>query len=244
VAKRSHQAAVLGQFASESDIQRQLWLRGAVDLLSRKFDGVGYHVPELLRIAPGWPKGATGRKGTTDAIGQHFPPKMSKDGYHECFISPVCEGENTIVAVTAHELAHAICLGDGHGKVFRRCATAVGLTGPMRSTVPTDEFEEWVRWEVLPRLGPYPAAPIELQPPKERGRSLKCSCEVCGYTVRTTQKWLDAAGPPICPTCNLVMVAASTLGGASGVIGSPVECREATTLSGCFGAPDAHQKPQ
>jgi hypothetical protein len=29
---------------------------------------------------------------------------------------------------------------------------------------------------------------------------LKCECSTCGYTVRITRKWLDAAGPPICPT--------------------------------------------
>jgi hypothetical protein len=28
---------------------------------------------------------------------------------------------------------------------------------------------------------------------------LKVECEVCGYTARTTRKWLDRDGPPICP---------------------------------------------
>jgi hypothetical protein len=30
---------------------------------------------------------------------------------------------------------------------------------------------------------------------------VKCACEECGYTARTTKKWLEEAGAPICP-CN------------------------------------------
>ena len=32
-------------------------------------------------------------------------------------------------------------------------------------------------------------------------RMVKCQCGDCAYTVRTTRKWLDELGPPLCP-CN------------------------------------------
>ena len=32
-------------------------------------------------------------------------------------------------------------------------------------------------------------------------RMVKVVCAGCGYTARTTRKWLDEAGAPICP-CN------------------------------------------
>jgi hypothetical protein len=30
---------------------------------------------------------------------------------------------------------------------------------------------------------------------------VKCECGDCGYTVRTSRKWLEESGAPICP-CN------------------------------------------
>jgi hypothetical protein len=33
---------------------------------------------------------------------------------------------------------------------------------------------------------------------KPGSRLLKCECPACGYTIRTTQKWLDI-GTPTCP---------------------------------------------
>ena len=44
-------------------------------------------------------------------------------------------------------------------------------------------------------------------------RMLKCVCGKCGYTCRTTRKWLDAAGSPICPCSGEAMDA--LVGGAA-----------------------------
>ena len=30
-------------------------------------------------------------------------------------------------------------------------------------------------------------------------RQMKCSCPQCGYLIRTTRKWLNYGGTPICP---------------------------------------------
>lgn len=35
--------------------------------------------------------------------------------------------------------------------------------------------------------------------PVKAGRLLKVTCPTCGYVVRTTRKWLETAGAPICP---------------------------------------------
>ena len=41
---------------------------------------------------------------------------------------------------------------------------------------------------------------------KQTTRLIKCSCSACGYTARTSRKWLDTAGAPICPTDKKAMV--------------------------------------
>lgn len=42
------------------------------------------------------------------------------------------------------------------------------------------------------------AGPVNNLPKKQTTRLIKCVCGECGYTVRTTQKWLDV-GAPHCP---------------------------------------------
>ncbi|OLP04658.1 hypothetical protein BLL52_4312 [Rhodoferax antarcticus ANT.BR] len=41
--------------------------------------------------------------------------------------------------------------------------------------------------------------PMTTGPKRQTRRHIKCQCEVCGYTVRTSKKWLNESGPPICP---------------------------------------------
>lgn len=50
--------------------------------------------------------------------------------------------------------------------------------------------------------------PRKPRPPKkqQRNRHLKCECPRCGYTVRTSRKWLLQAGAPVCPVDQLPMV--------------------------------------
>ncbi len=184
---------------------RQRWLSLAVEELKVRFHKCGYELPENLRVSLGWPKGAKGRKGETDTVGQCFFPHHSKDEHFELFISPVVEGEVKLLGILAHELCHALNPTERHGKAFKRTAVAVGLTGPMRATEETEEFTAWVNNEVLPVIGLYPAAPIKREEKPTPTRLLKCLCEGCGYPVRVTKKWLDGSGAPICPTCKVQM---------------------------------------
>lgn len=36
-------------------------------------------------------------------------------------------------------------------------------------------------------------------------RMLKCVCGKCGYTARTTRKWIDLKGAPLCPCAGEAM---------------------------------------
>ncbi|QOE32760.1 hypothetical protein CPT_Mano_028 [Achromobacter phage Mano] len=49
--------------------------------------------------------------------------------------------------------------------------------------------------------------------PKQSTRLIKCTCSSCGYTVRTTQKWLDV-GAPHCPEHGAMDVANDNQPGA------------------------------
>ena len=105
-----------------------------------------------------------------------------------------------MLAVLTHELVHAI-VGHkaGHGPAFKQCAVALGLAGPMTATEAGPELR--ARLTVLAEhLGPYPHARLTgTNGRKKQGtRMLKVVCPSCGYTVRTTQKWLDV-GLPTCP---------------------------------------------
>ena len=40
---------------------------------------------------------------------------------------------------------------------------------------------------------------------KQTTRLIKCQCTECGYTVRTTSKWIDLGGAPICPVDEIPM---------------------------------------
>jgi hypothetical protein len=177
-------------------LARQHWVEHAVEALRVKFAAAGdYEVPEKIRVSIGWPK----RSASCGAIGECWSAAASSDQHSEMFISPQLADGVQIVGVIAHELVHAtVGAGHGHDNVFKRCALAIGLNGPMRATTPSTEFVAWAK-TLFKRIGPYPAGFLT-DMPKQGARLLKCECETCGYLIRITRKWLTVAGPPICPT--------------------------------------------
>jgi hypothetical protein len=88
-----------------------------------------------------------------------------------------------------------------HGKDFKVVAVGAGLTGKMTATVASDALEPKLA-TLAKDLGDYPHAALgvggETLKPKQNTRMLKVTCPDCGYTVRTTKKWLDI-GLPTCP---------------------------------------------
>jgi hypothetical protein len=179
-----------------------------MDALKDRFEAAGYAVPETVRISVGFPKAGSGGDKT---IGQCWAAEASGDAHNEIFISPELGGKNDsvrIMGVIAHELVHAVVgLKAGHRTPFKRCAEAVGLEGKMTATTETREFAAWAINMITDRIGEYPAGAMTLMGSrkKQTTRLLKCICEDCGYTVRTTAKWIDEAGTPICPTDQISM---------------------------------------
>jgi len=187
--------------AITSSFERQRWLEAAVEALRAKFADAGYAIPDKVRVSIGWPK----RAASCGAIGECWATEASSDRHAELFISPELTDGARIAHVLAHELVHAtVGTEAGHGKTFKQCALKIGLVGPMRSTTAGPEFTAWTE-ALFKRIGPYPAGYLT-DTPKQGTRMLKCECSTCGYTVRITRKWLDLAGPPICPTDKIKLI--------------------------------------
>lgn len=158
----------------------------------------GGNIDYKFRVSVGFPKGRRGSKG--HAIGQCWDPTMSADKTHEIFISPTLSDFDAI-DTAIHEHVHAsVGLAAGHKGPFRKLATAVGLTGKMTATVPTDELRATInKW--LSKIEVYPHAKMtsfDGSKPRPGSRMLKAYCGCCGYTVRTTRQWLRVA-VPVCP---------------------------------------------
>lgn len=192
-------------FTSPSAL-RQQWLEGAAKALRGLFAAKGHTVPDKLRVSIGWPKGSHGR---VRAIGQCWAAEASSDGHSEIFVSPELNDGARILDVMAHEMCHAIAGHEaGHKEPFKRIAVAVGLTGPMTATVAGEEFKAWAARH-LETAGAYPGGALTAAGRKKQTtRLIKCECQECGYTVRTTRQWLEA-GEPICPTDMIPMECAS-----------------------------------
>jgi hypothetical protein len=186
--------------AITSSLQRQQWLEAAVEALRIRFADAGYSIPEKVRVAIGWPK----RAASCGAIGECWAVEASSDQHAELFISPQLTEGARILDVLAHELVHATVGPEaGHGKPFKQCALRIGLRGPMRSTTAGPDFVAWAE-ALFKRIGPYPAGFLT-DTPKQGTRMLRCQCMTCGYIARVSRRWLDPAGPPICPTDRIAM---------------------------------------
>lgn len=193
--------------AGELDVSanREAWLRTAVEGMTpwlAEIDGV--EVPPI-RVSVGWPAtgGLANRRRT---VGECWKRSCSEDGVNQIFISPVRGHVQTIevLATLLHEMIHAVddC-ESGHRKRFIRIGRAVGFEPKWtQSSNYSEELGERFKG-LLERIGPIPSAALTGTPkgsgkPKQEARMLKVVCPDCGYTVRTTRKWLDV-GTPTCP---------------------------------------------
>jgi hypothetical protein len=175
-------------------------LERVVEALRSRFSDAGYTVPEKIRVSIGWPK----RSVTCAALGECWSTSASSDRHAELFISPELTDGLRIVGVLVHELVHAtVGVAAGHGPLFKRCALAIGLRGPMRATEPGEDFIAWAE-ALFRKVGDYPSGFLSYAPAQST-RMLRCECQACGYIARVSRRWLDEAGPPICPTDKIPM---------------------------------------
>ena len=178
---------------------REQWLGALAKALRPLFDAEGAEIP-VFRITCGFPSaGALAPKKRK--LGQCWHGASSADGTAEVIVTPLVDNAEEIGGIVAHELAHA-CLGPdvGHKAAFARLGRAIGLEGKPTS-MGTGEAFKIILAPILKDLGAYPHARLNAQSRKRQStRLLKVECGNCGYVCRVTRKWLDDAGPPICPT--------------------------------------------
>lgn len=182
---------------------REAWLSEcAKHLASHVFAPAGYIVPKNVRIACSWPsRGGTAK--SRRVIGQAWSDQCAADGHFGIMISQSVDDPMTVASILAHELVHVtVGLKCGHRGAFRRCALAIGLEGPMTSTVAGKTFKR-VFGLVLEALGPYPHGaigpayregsdgPDSTLPKPQKARLIKAVCGECGLTLRITRKWVQ-----------------------------------------------------
>ena len=185
---------------------REEWLIAATDAMRPLFKQVGNPIPDAVQVSTGWPsRGATSSKSRR--IGECWDASCAEDKRPHVFISPVLDntGNFGVLPTLLHEHIHA-AVGNkcGHKGPFKRVAKALGLQGKMTATTASPELMTKLD-EINKVLGPYPHGPLhnveKRRTKRDECRLLKCECEDCGYTLRTTKKWLESKGAPLCP-CN------------------------------------------
>ncbi len=177
---------------------RESWYQAAAMLIGQQvFKPAGYELPRY-RIGCGFPTVNRWKAGA-----ECFNFEVSKDKTYEIFISPKFSEPLFVLSMLVHELCHTIAgLTAKHQKPFIAVMRAAGMVAPWKGSTPGPELEVALR-TMSEKLGPYPHAELALKTgkgEKKGSRLLKVQCPKCGYVARVTRKWIDEAGPPICPT--------------------------------------------
>lgn len=185
----------------ESAINREQWLEKAVEVFKPRFEARGVTLPSV-RVSTSWPS-TKGLGSSRRRLGECWAAEAAADKKHQVFITPVIDDGVRVLDILIHELCHAaLGVAEGHGPKFKKLATGLGLEGKMTATVASESLKKELETLVKETLGAYPHSKLNptLSGRKRQGtRMIKCECPECGYTVRTTRKWLDDVGAPICP---------------------------------------------
>lgn len=169
---------------------REQWLIDAKEELRKKYFTGKRAFSTNINVSIGIPT------GSARAIGECWDRSLSKDGKTtNIFICPTIESPILVLATLAHELVHAV-VGNAakHGPEFKRVAVAIGLTGKMTATVPSEGMIRELR-EINNHLGTYPHIPMTKTKPKiakKQTRSLVLvSKEDPDYQIRISEKILE-----------------------------------------------------
>jgi hypothetical protein len=178
-------------------LTREQWLAQALHkhvapLLARH----GAAVPADCLVSVGFPGGASARK----RIGECWARRQSSKGVNEIFINPmIADNPSQMLDILVHEAIHAAddCKS-GHKGFFAKTARAVGLEGKMTATVAGPALAKWIE-ATLAKLPKIEHSRLDLSSRKKQStRMIKVECVDCGYTLRTTQKWIDVGLPTCC----------------------------------------------
>lgn len=205
---KSRNAQDAAEDAAQRDGTREAWLESALPYLHLIFADAGYIVPPV-RVSCSF---GGGKASAVKAIGQCWPKARSAAGINEVFLSPVLDDPLTVLDVFVHELAHAVddCQS-GHGRGYKKIATAVGLEGKMRYA----SAGEALRMElglIVAQLPPYPHkklnAAIATKPRRKKSRSFTCE-ECAGSFTYSVNRLGDVKCCPFCETPNSELIGES-----------------------------------
>ena len=184
---------------------REEWLNHAAALLNEMIFGHKGPTNTIwnkdlkdLKISCGFPLGS---RGSAKKLGQCLSSSTSESGLTEIYISPTLSDPVQVLSTLHHEMLHyMVGVDEGHGRVFRSGMNRTGLVGIPTATVPTSVSKMKYN-EIISLIGDYPHSKVTIPERGSVGSNLiKVHCVSCGYIARTTQKWLDKAGAPHCPT--------------------------------------------
>ena len=175
---------------------REEWLNAALTELRPWFKSrASVEIPTDARVSVGFPGGGSARK----RIGECWPRVRSTDKVNEIFISPVLQDPVRMLDVLVHEAVHAVddCVS-GHKKAFKTVALAVGLEGKMTATHAGEELKQELA-RIIKTLPALTHGALDLTGRKKQPtRLVKLECDSCGMLMRTTAKWIEQTGLPIC----------------------------------------------
>lgn len=179
--------------------QREQWLNRAARLLGPQFVKLEAPLP-AFRVSCGF----TSKGARSKAIGEAWSDAADPEGATQIFIDPRRDDGLEMLVTLTHELIHAaVGIRYGHRGRFAEIAIAFGFQRPL-TQLPNRNAPVFKTMEsILKRLGPYPHKALDCGgmitsgPRKQSTRYIKCECKRCGYSLRTTRKWL-AVATPIC----------------------------------------------
>lgn len=181
-------------------LTREGWLELAIDKPRPLFAAQGCVLPTNIRVTVGFTS-----RGGKKAIGQVWSDTASEGGFFDIFVHPSIPQVRAL-DVLVHELCHiGAGLKCGHKGKFSILAKAMGLVGKMTATTASEELTATMNNLDLP---PYPHFLLNTDsestaPKKQTTRMHKASCPCCEYTIRISQKWIEEAGLPRCPRCDV-----------------------------------------
>lgn len=147
-----------------------------------------------LRVSVGYP--AHVRPSTRGkAVAECWLPEMVADGIPAVFISPELYDSYDVLEHLAHEVCHVLTSHEsGHkrGSDFSQVCRAVGLEGPLTSTIASIELRDFFRYIIENHIGAYENVHSPLLPSTHiptKTSLLKANCKLCGFTARVSRKW-------------------------------------------------------
>ncbi len=177
---------------------RESWLAAAVALTRPTVETLaGASLPARIRIACGFPSTFT-RSGT---LAECWADTESADQTYEVLISPTLADPAAVLAQVLGAIAHtAPGAMSPTSNTYTELAANLGLCPVGDSWRQVQGAEDFAQEydTVLQSLGAYPHAAILTGSKKtQTTRMLKLTCPLCGYTIRTSGKWI-ATGLPVC----------------------------------------------